>query len=68
VTGALAIDPDAEPKLTDRLAKLHNQRVILRKCDCSWPACTHPHGMLSGATYNSWLTLSTRFMLNRRAM
>jgi hypothetical protein len=29
VTGALAIDPDVEPKmLADRLAKVHNQGVI----------------------------------------
>ena len=64
VTGVLVIDPDAEPKLTDRLAKLHNQRAILCTCDYrSWPACTHPHGMLSDATYNSDLTLTTLFVL-----
>jgi hypothetical protein len=63
VAGALAIDLDAEPKLADRLAKLHNQAAILCTCDCSWPVCTHPHGMLSDATYNGGLILSTRFVL-----
>jgi hypothetical protein len=61
VTGALVIDPDSEPKLADRLARLRNQGAIQCTCDCSWPVCTHPHGMLSDATYNGGLTLSSRF-------
>ena len=66
MTEALAIDPDAEPKLADCLAKLHNQRAILCACDCSWHVCTHPRGMLSDATYNGELTPATRFVLNGR--
>lgn len=67
VTGDLAIDPDAEPKLADRLAKLHNQGAILCTCDCSWPVCTHPNGMLLDATCNGGFTLSTCLVLKGRA-
>ena len=66
VAGALTFDPDAEPKLADRLAKLHNQGAIQCTCDCSWPVCPHSDGMLSDATDKSGLTLSICFVLNGR--
>lgn len=62
-TGALAIDPDSEPKLADRLASLRNQGAIQCTRDCSWPVCTRPRGVLSDATYNGGFTLSTHFVL-----
>ena len=67
VTGVLAIDPDSEPKLADRLAELHNQGAIQCTRDCSWPVCPHSDGMLLDATYNGRLTLSTCFLLEGKA-
>jgi hypothetical protein len=63
VAGALAIDLDAEPKLADRLAKLHNKGTTQCTCDCSGPVCTPPDGMLSDPTYNGGPAFSTRFVL-----
>jgi hypothetical protein len=63
VTGALGIDPDAEPKLADRLARLYSQGALQCTCDCAWPVCPRSDGMLSDATYNGGLTFSTRFVL-----
>lgn len=39
---------------------------ITGDCDSSWPVCPHPRGMLSDATYDSELTLTTRFVLDGR--
>ena len=63
MTGALAIDLDADPKPADRIAKLHDQGAIRCICGCSWPVCPHSDGMLSDTTYDGGLTLSTRFVL-----
>jgi hypothetical protein len=56
VTEALAIDLNAE-------LKLHSQGAMLCACDCSLPVCSRHHRMLSDATYNGGLILSTRFVL-----
>jgi hypothetical protein len=58
---AVNIQPEAYSVYDCALA--WSVRIAYQGCESAEPVCPHPYGMLSDATHNSGLTLSTRFVL-----